>query len=165
METLSRENAIPELARKIEGIRFAMFTTRASDGHLHSRPMTTQEAEFDGDLWFFTSVQQELVEELEADPAVNVAYADDGKGLWVSMMGQARVTRDGAKMKELYNAAVKAYFPGGLEDPDLRLIKVEVDQAEYWEAPHSKAARLFSLAKAAATGTRDRQGEHGKVNL
>ncbi|MER3553460.1 MAG: general stress protein [Meiothermus sp.] len=165
METISRENAIPELAGKIEGIRFAMFTTQTADGHLRSRPMTTQEAEFDGDLWFFTSVQQELVDEIQANPAVGVVYADDDKGLWVSMMGQASVLRDEAKMKELYNPAVKAYFPDGLEDPDLRLIKVEVDQAEYWEAPHSKAARLFNLAKAALTGKRDHQGEHGKIKL
>jgi general stress protein 26 len=165
METLQREQAIPELARKIEGIRFAMFTTQTADSHLRSRPMTTVEAEFDGDLWFFTSVKQELVDEVQANPQVLVAYANDDKGLWVAMTGQARVLRNEAKMKELFNPAVKAYFPDGLEDPDLRLIHVEVNRAEYWEAPHSKAVRLFNLAKAALTGQRDRQGEHGKVEL
>lgn len=165
MEALEREHAIPELAPKIKGIRFAMFTTQTAYGHPCSRPMTTVEAVFEGDLWFFTGMKQELVDEVQANSRVLVAYADDNKDLWVSMTGRASVLRDEAKMKELFNPAVKAYFPDGLEDPDLRLIHVEVERAEYWEAPHSKAVRLFNLAKAALTGQRDRQGEHGKVEL
>ena len=62
----------------IKDIRFAMFTTRhGSNGHLHARPMTTQNKALDDDsLWFFMSKKGDPVDDLKADPTVNVVYAD-----------------------------------------------------------------------------------------
>lgn len=163
--TTERSQSIQELAKSIEGIRFAMFSTHGADGHIHSRPMTTQEAEFDGELWFFSSADSQVVREIEANPSVNVAYADEDKGLWVSLAGKASVLQDLAKQKELYTPMVKAYFPDGYDDPNLCLIQVEVEEAECWDTPQSKLVRVFNLVKAAVTGKRDDQGQHQKINL
>jgi general stress protein 26 len=81
-----RDQTLREL---IEGIRFAMFTTRSSDGALYSRPMTTQNADADDPdagerLWFFMARSSDSVRELSADPNVNVSYADPGKDAYVS---------------------------------------------------------------------------------
>ena len=51
----------------IKDIKFAMFTTRhGSNGHLHSRPMTTQNKELGADdsLWFFMSRRGDPVADL-----------------------------------------------------------------------------------------------------
>jgi general stress protein 26 len=161
---VSREEAIRDLAKRIKGIRFALLTTHGEGGRLLSRPMTTIEAEFDGELWFFTGADTEVAREIQTHPEVNVAYTDN-QSLWISVSGKAHVLRDEAKMQELWNPAVKAYFPDGLEDPNLRLIRIDAEWAEYWDAPASKLVQAFNIAKAVITGKRDKQGEHGEVEL
>jgi hypothetical protein len=59
---------------------------------------------------------------------------------------------------------VEPWFPDGLEDPDLGLLEVTVEDAEYWDAPANKTQRLFGLAKALSSGNTDRLGEHGTVH-
>src|SRR5688500_5960097 len=112
----------------IKDIKFAMFTTRHSNGHLHSRPMTTQNKKVDEDssLWFFMSRAGEPVADIEADPSVNVVYADPGADSYVSVSGTARVVENLAKKEQLWSSFDEAWFPGGVTDPDLALVQVEI---------------------------------------
>jgi general stress protein 26 len=109
-----RNEAIGELTEKIKDVRFAMLTTAKPDGRLRTRPMATQEVAFGGDLWFFTDANSAKVKEIQANPQVTLGYADPGKNLWVSVTGAAEISRDRAKMKELWNPVLKAFFPDGL---------------------------------------------------
>ena len=112
-----------------------MLITESEDGALHSCPMATQQTEFDGILWFFTGLTSGKVNELEWNPSVNLSYAEPAEMRYVSVSGDAEIVQDRAKMEELWSALYKAWFPKGLDDPDLCLLKVEVNNAEYWEAP------------------------------
>ena len=96
---------------------------------------------------------------------MNVSYAEPDKNLWVSVSGRAEFVQDAAKNKELWNPVLKAWFPDGLDDPELSLIKVHAAEAEYWDAPSSKLVRLVGLARALATGQRDDQGKNEKLEL
>lgn len=109
----------------IKDIRFAMFTVRHANGHLHSRPMTTQNARVDEDtsLWFFMRKGSEPVIDLVRDPEVNIAYADVGADSYVSVSGKAAVVEDLAKKHELWCKLTEAWFPGGAGDPDLALVR------------------------------------------
>ena len=152
----------------IKDIKFAMFTTRHGNGHLHSRPMTTQNGKIDEDssLWFFMSRQGEVVKDIAGEPGVNVVYADTGADDYVSVSGQARVVEDMAKKKQLWNKMTEAWFPGGVDDPDLALVQVSITHADYWEAKDNKLTQLFKMAKAAVTGTRPNHlGEHAEVRM
>jgi general stress protein 26 len=62
----------------IKDIKFAMFTTRHGNGHLHARPMTTQNKELGSDdsLWFFMSRSGDPVDDLRSDAMVVATYAD-----------------------------------------------------------------------------------------
>lgn len=161
-----RDEHIKHLAELIKDVQIAMLTTQDTDGTLHSRPMATQQVEFDGDLWFFTGQSTPKVDEVEQERHVNVSYAKPDDNLYVSISGTAQTVRDPAKMKELWNPIYKAWFPKGLDDPDLVLLKVHVNQAEYWDSPSSKVVQLVGFAKAIATGKRaDNVGEHEKINL
>jgi general stress protein 26 len=160
----SHAEQLAKLRELIEDIDFCMLTTVDADGALRSRPMSTQQAEEDGDLWFFTSAQTGKVDEVAADSRVNVSYAAKQKARYVSVSGTAEVFRDRAKMKELWNPILKAWFPKGLDDPDLALLKVTVEQAEYWEDSSSSMVRFFKLVRAAATGT-SYEGENRKLDL
>lgn len=143
---------IKKLRDLIKDIKFAMLTTIEDDGSLRSRPMATQDCDFDGDLWFFTNAKAPKVEEVQHDQHVNVSYAEPDQQKYVSVSGTAQLVRDRSKIEELWNPLFKAWFPQGLEDPDLALLKVNVDKAEYWDSPSSKVVRLAGFLKAVATG-------------
>lgn len=156
---------IQKLGAMIKEIKFAMLTTAEPDGTLRSRPMATQATEFDGELWFFTAASAPKVEEIEQDHHVNLSYAAPDKNLYVSVSGKARMIRNRKKAEELWNPAYKAWFPKGLDDPDLALLKVSVTQAEYWDSSSSAVVHLVGFVKALATGERYHPGENEKIDL
>ncbi|HEX5707470.1 MAG TPA: pyridoxamine 5'-phosphate oxidase family protein [Pyrinomonadaceae bacterium] len=161
----SRDEAIKKLGELIRDIEFAMLTTVEDDGSLRARPMQTQGAEFDGTLWFFTHAREAKVEEVERDARVGVAYAKPEANRYVSVSGTGRIVRDRAKIEELWNPALKAWFPEGQNDPNIALIEVTVDHAEYWDAPSSNFVQLAGFVKAVATGEEYRPGENEKLDL
>jgi general stress protein 26 len=129
------EENVRKLREMIKGIEFAMLTTVEDDGSLRSRPMATQRSDFDGDLYFFTKVNAAKVDEVEREGNVCVSYAAPNEQRYVSMSGVARLLHDRAKMEELWFPDLDAWFPDGLEDPELALLWISVTQAEYWEGP------------------------------
>lgn len=158
-------HAVKKLGEMIADIDFAMMTTVEEDGTLRSRPMSTQQVEFDGELWFFTRERAPKVEEVERDRRVNLSYADPQDQRYVSVSGTAQVVRDRQKIEELWSPALKAWFPKGVEDPDIALLRVRVEQAEYWDSPSSKMMHILGFVKALATGQSYEPGENEKLDL
>ncbi len=160
----NRDEAIKKLKDLVEGIDFCMLTT-LDGGYLRSRPMSTQQFEFDGDLWFFTSDNTHKMDEINADDRVNVAYSKPDDNCYVSVSGSAEMVKDRTKIEELWSPILKAWFPEGLDDPHLCLLKVSVEQAEYWDAPSSKIVQLVGFVKALATGQEADYGENEKLTF
>ena len=156
------------LWKMIKGIKFAMFTTRHGNGHLHSRPMTTQNKSLDADesLWFFMSKSSDPVADLKKDPVVNLVYADTSEDTYVSVSGTAAMIEDQAKKDQLWSKMAEAWFPGGSTDPDLALVQVQIVHANYWDVKESKVVQLYEMAKAVVTGKPPTElGEHGEVRM
>jgi general stress protein 26 len=156
------------LWKMIKDIRFAMFVTRHGNGHLHARPMTTQNTALGADesLWFFMSRRSGPVDDLKAQPIVNISYADPSADTYVSVSGTAAVVEDPARKNELWNKATEAWFPGGPTDPDLALVQVQIAHANYWDVKESKLVQLFEMAKAVVTGKPPTDmSEHGEVRM
>jgi general stress protein 26 len=162
---LDHEEEIKKLAALMKGFKFAMLTTVEADGSLHSRPMTTQEVEFDGDLWFFTAAHAPKVWETDQHRQVNVAFCDPDKNTYVSASGPATLVRDRKKLEEYWKPQYKTFFPKGLEDPELSLLKISVDKAEYWDSPGSAIGRAFNFARAFVSKDASKLGDHAKVDL
>lgn len=156
---------IDKLNALIKDIHVAMLTTVSEDGSLHSRPMATQGGAADGELWFFTSTKTHKVPEIEEDHHVSVAYCAPEKSRFVSVAGIATLVQDREKARELWTPILKAWFPEGLETPDLALLRVRITSAEYWDAPSSKVVKLFGMAKAVLTGERYEPGENDRLLL
>jgi general stress protein 26 len=152
-----------KVAELIKGERFGFLTTVMKDGRLSSRPMTLQEVEFDGDLWFFAERDSNPVRHIEDSPQVNVGVGSGGT--WVSLSGDAIVVEDVARKRELWNSAVEAWFPQGPDDESVVLLKVQAEFAEYWDSPGGRLATAFSFVKAKVTGERIDAGENEKVDL
>jgi general stress protein 26 len=149
---LSMESPITKIENLVKEIKVAMFTTMRDDGTFHSRPMMAKEIDEDLQIWFFTSDMSTKAEELRHDENVSLTYSMPNQSKYLSINGRATIVQDKEKAEELWNPIIKAWFKEGLDDPNLTLVKVEVDAAEYWDAPNGKMVQLFGLAKAAITG-------------
>ena len=145
---LTHDEAVRKLNELIKDIQVAMLTTVDDEGALRSRPMATQKPDFDGQLWFFTSGSSPKAREIEREHQVNISYADPDKNRYVSVSGTGQVVYDPAKNKELWTSAYKAWFPQGLDDPNLALLRVDVEKAEYWDSPGSAIVHALGFAKA-----------------
>ena len=124
-QTSSRDEAVAKVAGLVKGIRIAMLTSTDAEGRLVSRPMATQDVDFDGDVWFITERSAEHTRNLQADPRVNVAYS--GSSSWVSIAGSAQVVDDPARLREYWNTFTDAWLEGGPDNPNNVLVHVEAD--------------------------------------
>ena len=160
----NRKESIEKLKSLLEDIDFCMLTTM-DGGQLRSRPMSTQEMNANGELWFFTSDETHKVDEIKKDARVNAAYSKPSDNVYVSVSGEASMSKDRAKIEELWNPILKAWFPKGLDDPHLSLLKINVESAEYWDSSSSTLVQVVGFVKALVTGERASGGENEKINL
>ena len=164
-DQVSREEGKKKLRELMDGINYGMLTT-IDAGSLRSRPMAVlKPEEFNGELWFFTRASSHKVDEVEREHHVNVSFAEPKHNRYVSVSGLAQLVRDRRKNEHYWNPAYKAWFPDGLDDPDLALLKVDVDQAEYWDSPKSSMVHIAGFVKALATGTPAKGGENAQVKM
>lgn len=139
----NRENYnVKKLGEMIKDIQVAMLTTKEEDGTLHSRPMIAQQEEFDGNLWFFTSANSAKAGDVESSHFVNVSFARPDDERFVSVSGTAELVRDPQKIRERWNPVLKNWFPEGENDPDLALIRINVEEAEYWDIRSGKMVQI-----------------------
>jgi general stress protein 26 len=136
------KNPFKKLRKLMRDAPIAMLTTVAADGSLRSRPMATPDGDFDGELWFFTRYHSPKSEEIQENQKVNVTYASPKNDRYVSVSGRAALVRDAEKVKQLWRGALKRWFPDGKKDPELALLRVTVDRAEYWDADENRMVDL-----------------------
>lgn len=160
-----RQQHVTQLAALIKDVQVAMFTTTGVDGRLYSRPLGTQQVEFDGDLWFATSADSPKVAEIAFNPRVNVAYASPSKNTYVSVNGIAQIVDDREKIDALWSPAMKLFFPAGKDDPKLRLIHVRAESAEYWDGPGTLLGRALSFVLSAVQDDPSPLADNGRVDL
>ena len=154
------------LGELLKGIDIAMLTTLGDAGYPVSRPLSTQDTSYDGEvIWFLTEGDSPKVDEIRRHPKVNLGYASKEKNIYLSIAGDAKVLRDQAKIDELWSDALKAFFPKGKDDPNLVLLEVRVRTAELWEGPSSFIGKLLSFVVARATGNGEVLGENRILDL
>ncbi len=153
---------VSKLRSLIEDARTCMFTTADEQGSLHSRPMAIQQLDEEGRIWFFTRTQNQLGKEINLEDEVNLSVVHAGQ--YVSVSGRAKYVKDPAKTKELWSSLYRAWYPKGIDDPDLQLMQVDVEKAEYWESSTSVVPIVYAALKATVTGHEVEIGEHGKLS-
>ena len=131
MDQNSKPAATEALGEAVKSIRVAMLTTREKDGGLRSRPMVCAGLEEDA-LWFVTKEHTSKVAEAQEYQAVNIAFASPEKDAYVSVTGDARIVHDQKLLQKLWSAELRRWFPQGASDPDLALLRVDVQHTEHW---------------------------------
>lgn len=136
----------------LKSLPVAMFNTVAHDGSVVARPLQALEFDEDGVLWFATGLDSEKATEIRARPHVGLSFADHHANRFVSVSGPARLVHDREKIDALWSPAMSVFFPQGKDDPNLVLVRVEIERAEYWDGPATFVGKLLYLAAAAITG-------------
>lgn len=141
----------------------AMFVTRHGDD-LHARPMAVADVDESSALWLVTSLDSTKAREIQKDPRVSATFQTANK--FVALSGSAELVTDRAKIDALWNERWRVWFPNGKSDPSIALIRVSVDDAEFWDDAGTTGIRhVFEQVKAYATRERPSpiSGQHGRV--
>ena len=162
----SREEALQKLREMVKDIDFCMLTTIDENGDPHSRPMSSNgDIDPDGDLWFFTSLSSHKVSEIENSPKVNLSFADPDNQRYISITGAAQLVRDPQKIEELWRPEFKIWFPKGKDDPEVALLRVNLQKGEYWDNPASTVGFALSFVSSMVTGKQPDLGENEKLDF
>lgn len=161
----TRHHDIEKLKDVIDGLDTAMLTTRDAQGRLVSRPLRMQEMDEDGAMWFVTDRDSHKTEEIAAHPQVNLSFASPRDNTYVSISGKATVIFDKARLNTLWSPAMMVFYPDGLDDPRLCLLRVDLESAEYWDSPGGLVGNALYLAAAAVTGDAGVLSENRSMDL
>jgi general stress protein 26 len=165
IKNLYNEDAVKKIKDFVNDIKVCMFCTKVTDVPFRTRPMTTLEVDDEGNLWFFTGKSSDKNDEIKDNDTVQLIYAKNSDAHFLTITGQATLVHDKAKKDELWNPIVKAYFPGGKEDPNLALIKVKPVAAHYWDTVYGKMVTWLKMATSAVTGNQADVGVEGKLKI
>lgn len=164
-QKLSSEDAVKKFKDLVEDVNICMFTTMDDAYNIFSRPMSTVKIDDDGNAWFFTNEYSEKIQEVSRDNSVTLIYAHPGKNVYVSVKGSCTIIVNRKQIQELWNPLLKAWFPLGMDDPKLCLIKVTTEDAHYWNSHSSKMVVYFKMLKAIANKERYEEQDSGKLKL
>ena len=142
-------DSVTRLGELIDGIQCAILTTVRPNGTLHSCPMATTGVDANGVVWFLSANNTAKVEAARTSQQVNVAFIDHSRQRYVSVSGFCELVRDTAKAKQLWDPSFASWLPGGLDDPNLILMKIDVQSVEYWDADAGRPGELSGFASAA----------------
>ena len=162
---LNDQEAIEKLKALVEEVNVCMFTTMDENYVLTSRPMLTSSVDEEGNIWFFTNEFSEKINELSKDNMVQLIYSHPVKNIYVDVKGSCSLVIDRKKMEELWDSKLKSWFPDGVEDPKICLVKVSTETAHYWNHSSSKMGLIFHMIRSIAKGDRYKENEKGKLNL
>lgn len=163
---LSGDEALTKVRQLLKHFRSTMMITNAY-AQLHSRPMGIQgeASQFQGTLWFFTDRNCRKVEEIKSNGAVSLIFQSDSDSAYMHLFGDAEMDDDRDRMSQLYTPILKTWFPGGIDDPNMTLIRFEAERGDFWDSPGGMLQVLAAFTKAVVTGERGQGGEMGKVTL
>lgn len=165
---LAGDKAVEKARDLLTGFRSAMLMTRALDGgEVCVRPMGMlgDPKTFGGRLWFFADNRSRKIAEVTSDPHVSVVFQNDDQSRYLHLTGTASVVNDHTKMRELYTALIKTWFPDGLDDPHLTLIRFDAESGHFWDSPGGMLQVLAAFTKSTLTGTPGKGGRTGTLHL
>ena len=157
--------AVEKLKELAEGARICMFTTFTTERPMPSRPMALQTVDPDGTLQFFSATNSHKNQQVEADPEVQLLFANSGSSEYLNIYGRATISQDRKKIKELWSPIAKTWFQDGPGDPQLSLISVKPESCEYWDTKHNKVVAYLKIAASIVTGKTMDDGVEGKLNV
>ena len=165
-EILNGDKALEKIKELLRDFPIAFMVT-VNDGALTARPIGVvgDHAAFDGTLWFITDKRSRKVAAIESGADTTLLFQNDKNGNYLHLVGRAAVVDDRAKLEELYTTLQRTWFPKGLDDPDITLVRFDADEANYWDSHDSLVRLATAFAKSVVTGSPGKSGNAGVAKL
>ena len=166
-ENLSQQEAVKKLKELSEKARICMFCTNLEKLPLETRPMSLQECDEEGNLWFISSTDSNKNFEIQDDKRVQLLFMNNGDYEYLSVYGEAFIYRDKATIEEKWSSMAKAWFEEGKDDPKVSIIRVAPQSTYYWDTKAGKLVSLATFAWATITGheTDNDDGVEGRLTV
>ena len=165
-ENLDHRNAIDKLKDMVDKIDIGMMCTNTSDvSHLHAVPMSRQEVDDEGNLWFLFSSESETYTNLQKSNQISVLYSDISNYNFLSINGVAEVSQDKSRIDKYWNKMIEGWFEKGKEDPRIRILKVIPSEGHYWDNKSNKLVTFLKVAVSAVSGQKLDIGREGDLNI
>jgi len=164
-ENLNNAQAIEKIKAIAGDIKIAVFCTELTQIPIHSRPMSVQDIDEQGNLWFISSMESNKNFEIQKDNQVQLFFSNTSNSQYLSVYGHATIYTDQQKIDELWSPIAKIWFEEGKKDPKVTIIKVAPANAYYWDTKDGKIITLLKMASAALFGTTNDIGVEGKLNV
>jgi general stress protein 26 len=165
IKNLTNREAIDKFKEIVSHESVCLFTTRLTEVPLTTRPMAVQQVCDQGNFWFLSQDDSEKNLEIEKDSRVQLFISNRSNYEFLSVYGQATITRDREKIDELWSDIAKAWFPGGKDDPHLTVIKVTPEQGFYWDTKDGKLVSMIKIAASAVSGKKMVEGVEGTISV
>jgi len=162
---LENKEALQKLTKLIDEVKVCMFATVNEDCTVHSRPMQAIEVDEAGNIWFFTNEYSGKVDDISKDNTVYLMFSHPGKTTYLHVKGTGTLVNDKEKIKQKWSPIVKAWFPDGVDDPALSLLKVDPGEAGYWDGASNKFVVFYNIIKAIVKGEKHDEGEVGQLDM
>ena len=165
-DVLQGDAALTKLRELLADFPIAFMVT-VTDGKVTGRPIGVvgDHAAFDGTLWFITDKRSRKVQAIEAGATTTLLFQNDKEGNYLQLTGEARVVEDRAKLEELYTSLQRTWFPKGLDDPDITLLRFDASEGNYWDKHDSMIRLAAAFAKSLASGDPGKSGNAGVAKL
>ncbi|MBA5791586.1 pyridoxamine 5'-phosphate oxidase family protein [Flavobacterium sp. xlx-214] len=165
-ENLKRKEALEKLQLLINKIDIGMLCTYpTSEAYVHAVPMSRQEVDEEGCIWYLFSKDSQTYKNIKDDNKVSIQFADIGNYTFLSVNGNAEISDDIERIKRYWNKFVEAWFEKGIDDPNIRILKIEIKDAHYWDNKTNKLVTFFKVASSAITGKNLDIGREGALDL
>ncbi len=162
---LANNDAVKKLQEMAKEVRVCMFCTYDEDNRLQTAPMSASKVDNDGAFWFISDKNSKRNEDLAANKTTDLIFGDPAKENYISVHGNGEIIFDKDIIKELWNPIAKTWFQGGVDDPNISVIKVMPDEAYYWDTKHGKMVSFLKILAGAVTGKTTDDGVEGKLTV
>lgn len=162
---LASSDAVKKLQDMAKEVRVCMFCTYDSSNRLQTAPMSANKVDDDGNIWFISDKNSKRNTDLAGNNTTDLIFGDPAKENYISVHGTSEILFDKEIIKELWNPIIKTWFQGGVDDPNISVIKVTTDDAYYWDTKHGKMVSFIKIMAGAVTGKTMDDGIEGKLSL
>lgn len=165
-DVLTGDEALEKIRALLKQFPIAFMVT-VIDEALTARPIGVvgDHAAFDGTLWFITDKRSRKVAAIEGGAMTTLLFQNDKEGAYLHLSGRASVVDDRKKLEELYTTLQRTWFPKGLDDPDIILVRFDAEEASYWDSHDSYVRLAVAFAKSIVTGSPGKSGNAGIARL
>jgi general stress protein 26 len=152
-DNLQAGDAIEKLKELVKKANSCFFCTADGSGPSDGvRPMSVQQVDDEGNLWFLSATDSHKNKEITADHAVKLFFQGSAHSDFMYLSGKATITKNPAKIKELWEPVLKTWFTEGKDDPRISVIKVKPEEGYYWDTKHGNAVAAVKMLIGAAMG-------------